>query len=101
MIKLRGPIIGALLLAVFVAAAAREKAPVSDDQLYDLVKRRLANDPVVKGGALEVEVHEGVVTLKGTVEQEKQKTKAERVTKKISGVKQVDNQLQVIGKPAR
>ena len=70
--------------------------PVSDDTIYDYVKRRLANDPVVKGGALDIDVKQGVVTLKGSVEYEKQKTKAEKVAKKVNGVKQVINQIQVV-----
>ena len=71
---------------------------ISDDQIYDLVRRKLADDTVVKGGALEVEVKDGVVTLKGKVEYEQQKAKAEKLTRKVSGVKQVDNQLVVVGK---
>ncbi len=41
---------------------------------------------------------DGVVTLKGRVEYPKQKEKAEKLTRKVSGVKQVDNQLVVVGK---
>lgn len=76
------------------AALAAEKQ-VSDDAIHDRVRRRLAEDPVVKGGGLEVDVKQGVVTLKGAVEVEKQKQKAEKLAKKVSGVKQVINQLQV------
>ena len=57
--------------------------------------RKLANDPDVKGGALEVDVQNGVVTLKGTVSKEKLKQKAEALTKKVKGVKSVNNQLVV------
>lgn len=82
----------AFLLPVAAAAAGK---PVSDDTIHDLVRRRLASDPVVKGGALEVDVKEGVVTLRGPVELEKQKVKAEKLAKKVSGVKSVVNQLTV------
>ena len=54
--------------------------------------------PVVKGGAMEVEVKDGVVTLRGKVEYDQQKVKAEKLARKVSGVKQVDNQLVVVGK---
>lgn len=67
----------------------------SDDEIYDQVRRKLANDPDVKGGALGVEVKEGVVTLTGAVEKEKAREKAERLTKKVKGVKGVVNQLVV------
>jgi hypothetical protein len=56
------------------------------------------DDTVVKGGALDIEVKDGVVTLKGKVELEQQKTKAEKLARKVSGVKQVDNQIVVVGK---
>ncbi len=81
------------LLGAFAAQAADKQ--VSDDLIYDNVKRKLAIDPVVKGGALDIEVKQGVVTLKGKVEYEKQKVKAERLAKKISGVKSVVNEIQV------
>ena len=70
----------------------------SDDQIYDNVRRRLANDPDVKGGAFEVEVKEGVVTIRGAVETEKQKDKANKVAKKVKGVKQVVNELRITRK---
>ena len=67
----------------------------SDDLIYDLVRRRLTSDPEVKGANLQVEVKDGAVTLKGVVPSEKAKSKAEKVTKKVKGVKSVSNQLQV------
>jgi osmotically-inducible protein OsmY len=72
--------------------------PVSDDSIYDYVKRKLANDQVVKGGALEIDVKEGVVTLRGTVEAEQQRQKAERLAKKVKGVKKVINEIKVASK---
>jgi len=86
-----------LFLGSSAEIAAKEKV-VSDDSVYDHVKRRLANDPDVKGGALEIEVRQGVVTLRGTVDTEKQKQRAEKLTKKVSGVKQVVNEIKLSGK---
>ena len=88
------------LLVIFLLAAgvwAAEKH-YSDDQLYDLVRRKLADDQVVKGGAMEVEVKDGVVTLKGKVEYDEQKLKAAKLARKVPGVKQVNNELVVVGK---
>jgi hypothetical protein len=68
---------------------------LSDDSIHDLVKRKLANDPDVKGGALEIEVKDAVVTLRGKVETDKLKQKAERLAKKVSGVKKVVNEIQL------
>jgi osmotically-inducible protein OsmY len=72
--------------------------PMSDDLIYDQVKRKLANDPDVKGGALDIDVKEGVVTLRGKVETDRQKQKAEKLAKKVSGVKKVVNEIQLSGK---
>ena len=69
--------------------------PVSDDFLVDTVRQKLAADDVVKGGAIDVDVKDGVCTLKGKVEEEKQKSRAEKVAKKVSGIKTVVNQIQI------
>jgi hyperosmotically inducible protein len=85
----------ALLMAPLTASSKKD-APVTDDTIYDQVHLKLANDPDVRGAAgFGVEVHNGVVTLKGKVKTEKQKEKAERITKKVKGVTSVDNQLVV------
>jgi osmotically-inducible protein OsmY len=60
---------------------------------------KLATDPDVKGGALDVTVSEGVVTIKGRVDTEKGKNKATKLAKMVKGVKSVENDLQV-GPPA-
>jgi osmotically-inducible protein OsmY len=86
-----------VILALAAGVWAADKH-YSDDQLYDLVRRKLADDQVVKGGAMEVEVKDGVVTLRGKVEYEQQKVKAEKLARKVSGVKQVVNELVVVGK---
>ena len=83
-----------LLLALVVSALAADK-PTDDNYIYDSVREKLAGDSVVKGGAIEVEVKDGVVTLKGKVQEAKQKSKAESLAKKVKGVKSVVNDLQV------
>jgi osmotically-inducible protein OsmY len=83
--------------SVWPDLSAKEKV-VSDDSVYDHVKRRLANDPDVKGGAMEIEVKQGVVTLRGIVDTDKQKQKAEKIAKKVNGVKQVINEIKLSGK---
>src|SRR5260370_42201466 len=84
-----------LSLALFGSALAAEKL-TSDDAIYDYVRRKLASDQIVKGGGLQVDVKQGVVTLRGTVEEQKQKERAAKLAKKIAGVKSVDNQLTVL-----
>ncbi len=84
-----------LFALLFLTGSVIAAAQTSDDAIYDTVRRKLANDPDVKGGTLEVDVKDGVVTLKGVVSKEKLKLKAERLTKKVKGVKGVNNQLVV------
>jgi osmotically-inducible protein OsmY len=83
-----------LLLTLVVAALAADK-PTDDNYISDSVRERLAADAVVKGGAIDVDVKDGVVTLKGKVQEAKQKSKAESLAKKVKGVKSVVNQLQI------
>lgn len=72
-------------------------APVSteDDRIVDQIRLRLAGDPDVKGGNLEVSSKDGAVVIKGRVETEKGKNKAAKLARKVKGVKSVDNQLSV------
>lgn len=85
---------------MLVAALAWGQAPAKktanpDDVIYDQVRLRLAGDAEVKGGAFDVSVENGVVTIKGKVERERAKQKAEKLAKKVKGVKSVNNQLVV------
>jgi len=84
-----------LLVVVALLSApllAQKKAP-TDDEITDQVMVKLANDPDVGGVKFDVSVHEGAVTLKGKVRTDKQKSKAEKVAKKVKGVTSVINQL--------
>src|SRR5579863_6512753 len=82
---------------VFAAAAAAfADDSKADDKIHDLVMVRLAGDQLVGGaGRIEVSVANGVVTLKGRTESDKQKSRAEHLAKKVKGVKSVDNQIVV------
>ena len=76
-------------------AVVPQRIAITDDTIADYVRLKLASDPDVKGGALQVEVKNGVVTLGGSVQTEKVKTKAGKITKKVKGVNQVVNNLTV------
>ena len=86
------------LFAVSVLSAgllAAQKGPQGDGEISTKVQVKLAEDTVVKGGGLAVDVKDGVVTLSGKVEKENQKSKAEKLAKKVSGVKSVVNNIVV------
>jgi hyperosmotically inducible periplasmic protein len=89
-----------LLGAGFAEAiyAADQKSSSSDDRISDQVRMRLATDQDVKGGALDVSVKDGVVTIKGRVDTDKAKNRATKLARKVKGVKDVDNEL-LVGPP--
>jgi osmotically-inducible protein OsmY len=93
------------LLLLFLLASvclAKDIKPLTDDAIYDQVRLKLANDQVVKGGALQVDVKQGVVTLSGAVDLTEQRDKAPKVAGKVKGVKQVINHITVRSQiPAR
>ena len=94
--KLKRVLLPVVLFLTLIATAFAASKPVSDDFISDTIRQKLAADPVVKGGAIEVVVKDGSVTLRGKVEEMKQKNKAEKIAKKVDGVKSVANEIQLI-----
>ena len=84
-----------LLLCLAAPVCLAADKPVNDNLIVDQVRIKLSGDAEVKGGALVVESKQGVVTLTGTVETSRQKEKATKLAKKIKGVKQVINNLEI------
>jgi osmotically-inducible protein OsmY len=84
-----------LIMLFTLLAPAFGAKPVTDDYISDSVRQKLAADQVVKGGAIDVEVKDGVVTLKGKVQEPRQKAKAEKLAKRVKGVKEVHNDLTI------
>ena len=96
--KIKRIALSLILSVVLAATAIAASKPVTDDFISDSVGQKLAADSVVKGGSIKVDVKDGVVTLTGKVQEPKQKDKAEKLAKKVSGVKSVVNNL-TIDKP--
>jgi osmotically-inducible protein OsmY len=88
-------LLAAAFLLFLMTPFATAQGTKEDDKIYDAVRRKLADDVDVKGGAFEVIVKDGMVVLKGRVHTEKDKEKATRITKKVKGVTNVDNQLKL------
>jgi osmotically-inducible protein OsmY len=82
-----------LILALVLPGFAAE--PVDDDTLYDQVRIRIANDRETGGNKIDVRVEDGKVELAGKVRTERQKVRAEKITKKVKGVKDVVNRIEV------
>jgi hyperosmotically inducible protein len=72
------------------------QAAASDAWLTTKVKVQLMAEPGLSPLAVNVDTREGVVTLFGTVETERLKQRAEEQAKTVSGVRAVENDLQVV-----
>lgn len=68
----------------------------SDSWITAKVKLALLADGRVSGFATDVDTNGGVVTLSGKVDEQANKAAAEEVARGISGVKSVNNQIQVV-----
>jgi len=88
---IKRPLLSLVIFCGFLFGAP----PVTDDYISDAVRQKLAADQVVKGGAIDVQVKDGVVTLKGKVQEPKQKARADKLAKKVKGVKSVVDQLTI------
>lgn len=87
------------VLAASLMASTGLADQKTDNRISDQVRMRLATDPDVKGGALDVTVQNGVVVIKGRVDTAKGKRKATKIAHKVKGVKKVDNEL-TVGPPS-
>lgn len=87
-------LLAVLLLAGLVWAASPGAKDPSDDAIFDQVRLKLASDSLTGPFNIDVTVKEGVVALSGKVKSDKARQKAERIAKKVKGVKSVVNRLQ-------
>lgn len=86
----------ALFLAVlFFSSLLQAQTPSADDAVYDQVRLRLTRDRDVGSSNIDVKVKDGVVELTGTVKRDNVKSKAEKLARKVKGVRQVVNSLKV------
>ena len=88
----------AAFLALFLLLAvcpAKDPPQITDDTISDAVRVKLAGDQLVGVLNFDVTVKQGVVTLAGSVEQKSLKSRAERIARKVKGVKQVLNNIEV------
>ena len=75
-------------------ADSRTQSQISQDgALTNAVKSKLSAEASLKGQAVTVETYQGVVTLKGTVQNVEQRATAERLARSVKGVKNVRNEL--------
>lgn len=82
-----------LLFSLVLTPLVAQKKVVSDDVINDQVRVKLAGDSEIGGMSIQVDVQNGVVILKGKVRNDKMRSKAEKVAKKVKGVTSVTNQI--------
>ncbi|HEY0660708.1 MAG TPA: BON domain-containing protein [Lysobacter sp.] len=68
----------------------------SDDRIIEDLNERLTDDNDLDATEISVRCSNGTVTLEGTVEQRWMKHRAEDIADACSGVKEVDNRIQVV-----
>jgi osmotically-inducible protein OsmY len=81
------------------SARMRERLRLDDDELQELIEEHLGDDPVFHVGgtrraSLEVDVDDGVATLRGVVRRALDRRKADIVARAL-GATTVDNRLRV------
>jgi len=74
--------------------------PKSDELLATAVHDSLSHDKRVNAMQLHVSAQQGVVQLTGTVAREADRDAAETIARRVAGVRDVRNQIQVEASPA-
>lgn len=81
------------LLSIGTAVAADK--PISDDLLVDRINQRIIADRELGIRPLTIEVENGKVTVTGFVETEKLRLRVVKVVKKVKGVREIDNRVEI------
>ena len=96
------PILFSLMLAspIFSAGSISMAAEsvgeyVDDAKITASVKAKLTAEKAANFTKIGVETSNNVVSLTGEVDSKDQKEKAEKIAKQVTGVKRVDNKLQI------
>jgi osmotically-inducible protein OsmY len=90
-------VLAILLVAPLTTACGKTVGETIDDStITTRVKTAMLNDPTVGGLRIDVDTFKGVVTLSGRVKSQAEKDQAIAIARKISGVTDVKDSLQVI-----
>jgi hyperosmotically inducible protein len=79
-------------------AAEGTKEAISDARITSETKMKFAADDTVKALNIDVDTHNGVVTLHGTVNSKAELQQAISLAKSIDGVKKVNSELEIVNK---
>ena len=72
-----------------------QRAEPADEQLQELIRQRLTEDPTLDAGDVTIEVRAGRVTLSGTVESARTRTEIEQTVENC-GALEIENNLRTV-----
>jgi hyperosmotically inducible periplasmic protein len=86
-----------VLTAPLLSACGKTVGQTIDDTtITTRVKTSMLNDPAVGGLRIDVDTFKGAVTLSGRVKNQAEKDQAIALTRRVSGVTEVKDNLQII-----
>jgi osmotically-inducible protein OsmY len=86
-----------VLIAPLVTACGKTVGQTIDDTtITTRVKTAMLNDPAVGGLRIDVDTFKGAVTLSGRVKSQAEKDQAITLARRVSGVTEVKDNLQII-----
>ena len=96
----RLPLLGLVAVALLLSLGACSTTEPAGQQIDDAalatkVKAKIAADPETNPFEIDVDVNDGVVTLRGRVEEAGDRTEAEKLARNTSGVRRVVNRITV------
>jgi hyperosmotically inducible protein len=86
---------GAAIGETVATGANAAQHALANATLTGKIKAKMALDDTIKAAAIDVDTADGVVTLKGTVATEAQRTRAVQLARETDGVKSVVDRLTV------
>jgi osmotically-inducible protein OsmY len=90
-------LLATILVAPLVAGCGKTIGETIDDTtITTRVKTAMLNDPAVGGLSIDVDTYKGVVTLSGRVKSPAEHDQALSLARRVDGVTQVKDALQVI-----
>ena len=90
-------LLATILAAPLVAGCGKTIGETIDDTtITTRVKTAMLNDPAVGGLSIDVDTYKGVVTLSGRVKSQGERDQALSLARRVDGVTEVKDALQVI-----
>ena len=90
-------VLALVVIAPLTAACGKTVGETIDDTTTTTrVKTSLLNDPAVGGLRIDVDTFKGVVTLSGSVKSQAEKDQAVTLARRVDGVTEVKDALQIV-----